>query len=126
MEEQINVGEGKYEISAKAIITCNGLLVTLFGGERSHIGAVAIAIPRPSLRNPTERSVTSSIFTLVGHKDDEIAKPAAESISRELNQVTVVVAGVHVENASSDEIRLLVENSMKAIENLISKLSSLK
>lgn len=116
---EISFGEGKYRVQISTIMTAQGIIVLMFGGEEPHVGSVAIAIPRPSLRDPTRISSTASVYTLVGHKDDEVAKPAAEKLARELNDVVVVIAGIHIEDAAEEEIKILMDNSHKVIEKLL-------
>lgn len=98
------------------------LIVSILGGEKPHVGAVAISIPRPSLKYPEKISSSTSIFTLIGHKEDELVKPVAELLVKELKRTTIVIAGIHVKNASEGDIKKLVDNSMKSIEKLIKKI----
>ena len=119
---KVSEGKGKYKVDLFALKTFEGLIILATGGEKPHVGAVAIAIPRPSLKNPKRTSVTTSTFTLVGHKDDEIAKIVAEAIAKEFNEVTVVVAGIHIEKAQEKDINQLVANTKKAVKNLIHEL----
>jgi hypothetical protein len=116
---EVSSGEEKYRIEGTAVITANGIIALVLGGERPHIGAVAIAVPRASLRDKTKISTTASVITLPAHKDDEIAKPAAERLARELNEVAVVIAGVHVENATDEEIGILISNSKDTIDKIL-------
>jgi hypothetical protein len=119
-----SIGEGRHKVDSVAIVTADGVVVTLVGGDRPHVGALSVSIPRPSLKDPSKLSATSSVFTLVGHKDDEIARPISEKLSRELNQVVVVIAGVHVEKATEEDIKCLVSNSMRMAEILAKELKS--
>jgi hypothetical protein len=48
------------------------------GGGRPHLGAVALAQPRPSLRDPATVSASTSALALLGHKEDILAYRAAE------------------------------------------------
>ena len=121
---EVSVGEGKYKVSAIGIPTEDGITVLMFGGSKPHIGAVAIAIPRLSLKNAKKTSSASSVFTLTGHKDDKVARPAAERLARGLKEV-VVVAGIHVENATKAEIEVLMKNSKRTIGELKRKLDKL-
>lgn len=104
--------------------TGNGVVVLILGGEEPHIGAVAIAIPRPSLKDKTKTSATCSVYTLLGHKDDALAKPTAERLARELNEVVVAIAGIHVEAATEEEIRIVTDNSRNVIEHLLQQMKS--
>ena len=117
-------GESKYKVEADAVITAKGVIITIFGGEEPHIGAVAIAVPRPSLGKTSKISSTSSVYTLIGHKDDDIAKPVAGMLARELNEVVVVIVGIHVDDATDEEIKILMNNSQKVIEKLLENIKN--
>jgi len=99
----------------------DGLTVTIVGGEKPHVGSIAVAVPRPSLEDPSKISATVSVFNLVGHKDDEIARPAAERLAKELRQPIVVIAGVHVQKAKHEDVQELLRNSMQAVEEFARK-----
>ncbi len=86
--------EGSYEIVAQVNALGGDLEVNLFGGV-AHIGAVGLAEPRQSLKNPEDWSATGSVFTFLTHKEDGIAKPMAEELARRLKRKVVVVAGMH-------------------------------
>ena len=90
------------------------LLVSIWGGTKPHIGAVGVAIPRPSLRDPRKWSATSSNFTFIGHKEDILVKKISEKLASQLKRNVVVIAGIHWDDISNREI--------KAIENLTEKL----
>lgn len=118
-------GLKRFNIKSIAIVTDEALIVNVLGGEKPHVGAVAISIPRPSLKYPKKLSSSTSVFTLIGHKEDELVKPIAELLVKELKRTTVVIAGVHVKNASEEDIKKLIDNSMKSIEKLIKKIKKL-
>jgi hypothetical protein len=105
-----------------ATITMDGLIVNIVGGEKPHVGAVALGIPRPSLRNSSKPSATTSVLTVTGHKDDEVARPAAEILARELDQTAVVVAGLHIEDATEEDLKKLTNNSMRAVQSLLNEM----
>jgi len=115
-------GEGRHKISLVAIRSGADLVVNIKGGDRPHVGAISVAIPRPSLENPRRTSASSSVITLTGHKDDEVARPLSEKIARELNRVVVVAAGIHVDDVKLSDIKTLLSNSNKCAEELISRL----
>jgi glutamate 5-kinase len=119
---QVGVGKGKFKVEATCTLTRDGILLAIFGGERPHIGAVALALPRPSLRNRKKTSATTSILTVLGHKDDEIAKPAAELLAKKFKVPTVVVVGVHIDKATRQDVKTLFTNSMKAVSGVVNRL----
>ncbi|MBQ6322362.1 MAG: hypothetical protein IJI24_05770 [Lachnospiraceae bacterium] len=71
------------------------LCVNIYGGDRAHIGSVAIAEPRPSLTCDGSISATVSTYNCLGHKDGEVAEAVAQALASGLNHRTVVVCGIH-------------------------------
>ena len=117
-----NAGSGKYGITAKVHILDSGLIVTLYGGEKSHVGSVVVAIPRPSLQDPSLTSATSSVINLVAHKDEDVARPLAELLAKNLNQVVVVTAGIHISQATLEDIDILKKNVDEVTVAMLTKL----
>lgn len=117
-----SAGEGRWRVEGAALATGAGVTLHLYGGERPHVGAVAMAVPRPSLRDPARTSATASVLAVTGHKDDELAKPLAELAAARLGQVAVVVVGVHVDAATPDDIARLSANAREATTRLLAQL----
>jgi hypothetical protein len=123
----VTAGTGKFSIKGIGIPTDgNGLIICILGGEIPHVGAVAIGIPRAGLRHTEGRSATSSVFTLIGHMEDEVAKPASWKIAQELNQAAVVVAGIHIESepayhSSESDIKTIIANTKEVTDKLIAE-----
>ncbi len=102
--------EGRYDLDACARWIGRDLLVAIWGGERPHIGAVALAQPRPSLKDPAAASATASVLCVVGHKEDEVVKKASEYLSAALDTRVTVAAGIHWDNLDEGAIRDVVGN----------------
>jgi hypothetical protein len=83
-EFMVGISKGKFKLHAHTQKMGQDLLVSIWGGTRPHIGAVGMAIPRPSLRDPKKWSATSSNFTFIGHKEDTIVKKISEKLAAEL------------------------------------------
>ena len=123
MEFTINTSEGEYDITASVRRIGPDILVAIWGGERPHIGAVAMAQPRPSLKDPEVTSATASVFAYVGHKEDDLAKTAAEILAATLKTNVVVAAGIHWDNLPADGIRKIIKNSEVIVEMILEKIS---
>jgi len=113
----VEISKGRFRIHGLVQELGQDILLSIWGGTRPHIGAVGMAIPRPSLKNPKEWSATSSNFTFIGHKEDTLVKTISERLAARLRRNVVVTAGIHWDGITSDEI--------KAIQNLAQKLSDL-
>lgn len=98
-------------------------VVCLWGGEAPHVGAVAMATPRPSLADPERLSATASVFAYVGHKEDGLAKAAAETLSSGLNAKVVVTAGMHWDGIDARGIEQVKNNSEALIKSLMKEMS---
>lgn len=116
------VGTGRYAVCGSATVTDDGVIIELLGGEKPHVGAVAFAVPRPSVNDPDRTSASVTVVPRLGHHDDEIARPAADRAARVLGVPVVVIAGMHISNAGSEDIRRIVRNAEKALENILSML----
>jgi gallate decarboxylase subunit D len=85
------------------------LQVALRGGDREHIGAVAVSQPRQSLRAGGARSATTSVIALLGHKEDELARRVAGRLASSLGVTVCVACGIHVDDISPEEIQDVLE-----------------
>jgi hypothetical protein len=112
---QVEVAKGRLKIHGLIQEIGQDILVSIWGGTRPHIGAVGIAVPRPSLKDPRKRSATSSNFTFVGHKEDGLVKEVSEKLASRLERNVVVTAGVHWDDITAREIR--------SVESLLRKMS---
>jgi hypothetical protein len=113
--------EGRFELHAHVSILGKDILVVLSGGS-AHIGAVAMAEPRPSLADPLNAGATSSVYTYVGHKEDMIAKTMAEKLAKGLHRKVVVVAGIHWDNLKEEEIAIIVNMCPEITQDVMNKL----
>jgi hypothetical protein len=111
----IEISTGRLKIDGFVQEVGQDLLVSIWGGTRPHIGAVGIAIPRLSLKDPKKWSATSSNFTFLGHKEDTLVKKMSEKLASRLKKNVVVTAGIHWDSISPGEI--------KAAERLVEKMS---
>lgn len=100
------------------------LCITISGGDKPHIGSVAIAEPRESLRGNGARSATVSTFNFIGHKDDEIANAVAHAVSAQLYTRTVVLCGVHYDEICESIISEIQELTQQIIVDSISLAST--
>jgi hypothetical protein len=112
--------EGNFDLTASVTKVGQDAVVVIFGGERPHIGAVALADPRPSLRDPETTSATASVLCLTGHKEDSIVKSASERLAAAINRPVVVTAGIHWDNLQESDLNQIMKN----VELLIKMIES--
>jgi hypothetical protein len=118
------ISKGKFKLHACTQKIGQDLLVSIWGGTRPHIGAVGMAIPRPSLKDPRKWSATSSNFTFIGHKEDAIVKKISEKLATELRRNVVVVAGIHWNAITAQEIKIIENLTQKMSDQILKKLKS--
>jgi hypothetical protein len=102
----ITLGEGKYKVFLEEKKIGTDLLYILGGGERSHLGGVVIC--EPGKKTHTIR--------LESHFDDIVLQPIAEAACNKFKVKVVAVGGVHVDNASQEEIDILVKNCKELVK----------
>lgn len=119
----IETKKAAYNLEAFVKEIGQDLLVAVWGGEKPHIGAVAVAQPRPSLKDPNVVSATASVFCYVGHKDDVIAKETAEKLSAALNRKVTVAVGIHWDDLEEAGIKAVVANSQQLVNMIIERVA---
>lgn len=111
-------GNTKYEITLTALCCGGDLSVTICGGTRHHVGAVALASGCLPDGSPLKYSATVSSLAALDHKDDAVARAVAKKLADFIHGNVTVTAGIHVDDAKPEELKLLQENCEKACEEL--------
>ena len=119
----VSARKGRFKVVAAVHEIGPDILVAVWGGNRPHIGAIGMAQPRQSLRDEEQTAATSSVFTLLGHKEDLIVKPLSEEITRRFGRNSVVVAGIHWDNLTEEEIRTASRLCERLTKKIIERLA---
>jgi len=115
---RFHTDENAISVTLEASWLGGDLNISIFGGDKGHIGAVAVAQSRPSLVDPAVTSASTSVITLVGHKEDRIACKVAEQVAIEINGVASVACGIHVKQATIEQISMIC----RAVDHLLEQL----
>ena len=102
----ITSGEGKYKVWLEEKKIGDDILYILGGGERTHIGGMVVCEPD---KEP-------QVIRLEGHYDDIVLMPICKAACKKYNTKVVAVGGIHVDNASQEEIDILVENCKELVK----------
>jgi len=113
-------GEGRLRVVMLVTFTEEGLVAQIYGGEKPHVGAMALSMPGHASNNSGKKGCSTTAVPLPGHRESEVVGPVAERLAEKFRTPVVVVAGVHIENANAREIEELVNNCRKVAEMLIS------
>jgi hypothetical protein len=110
---QIKRKVGRTEIILEAKEIGEDYLLTLTGG-REHVGAVAIG-----LFDEKSQRTSSSVITMPGHREEQLALNGARQVSRATEKTSVFIAGIHQDNISPEEIRDIVSAAGEMVESFI-------
>jgi hypothetical protein len=118
---EVSAGDGKLMVTGMLTLTDGGAVLQLYGGTFEHVGSVTVSLPRDSLADKDRTSVTSSVINLLSHKEEMVGRPAAEMLAVALDRPVVCAAGIHVDGATDDELRLLTKNSEDVVRLLMQR-----
>ncbi len=102
----ITSGEGKYKVFLEEKKIGDDIIYVLSGGEKSHIGGIVVCEPR---KDP-------KIIHLENHYDYVILEPIAKTACEKYKTTVVAVGGVHIDNASKQEIEIIIENCKELLK----------
>ncbi|MGD0856532.1 MAG: hypothetical protein ABSA18_12110 [Dehalococcoidia bacterium] len=116
---RITKGRGRTRIHLSLFFMGSDIVLFVYN-KNAHCGAVSIAE-----FDHAEKRSSVSVFTRLGHKDDAIAQQAAYLISKTFRCTCCVMAGVHVDSITKQEIAIVLKNTNAAIDDLLKELSEL-
>ena len=102
-------GENRTQVSMSVNRVGEDLIVCFFN-EAGHIGATAVADYYEK-----ENRATVSVITRPGHMEDALASDAARRICKVVRRPVCVIAGIHLDDITKDEIAEILENCEKLI-----------
>ena len=118
----VESGKGKYRLTALVVPAGEDLVVCITGGDKPHVGAVAVAHCAPGVNRQDRLDVSASVITLPGHKEDEIARMVAMKLAKAFCVNVAVAAGMHWDGISKQGIAAVVENSRRLCEAILLQL----
>jgi hypothetical protein len=126
MERMISLEAQRGRISLQLVATRMGrdLCVALSGGDRAHIGAVALSQARPSLQGDGSVSATTSVLALTGHKEDELARALAARLAVAIEATVCVSCGIHVDGIRGEEVQAVVALAEELTLELMDRLKA--
>jgi len=101
----ITSGKGKYKVWLEVKDIGSDKLLILRGGEKPHIGGIAIC-------QPDEKP---KIISLQNHEDHRVLLPIAEKGCNKFGVTTIAIGGIHIDNASKNEIDIILKNCEELI-----------
>ena len=111
-------GEGRTQVDMSVNRIGEDLIVCLFN-EAGHIGAAAVADYCEK-----ENQASVSVITRSGHRDDAPASEAARRLCKAVRRPVCVIAGIHLDDITKEEIAEIMNNCEKLICKLLHSLDS--
>jgi gallate decarboxylase subunit D len=109
-EYRLEQGSGRTGIKLEASGLGDDLVVLIFN-VNAHIGAISLAE-----WDGVHGRASVSVITRLGHKDDSVAQAAAYAICKALHRPVCVIAGIHVDDITADEIKEFSKNSTLIVD----------
>ena len=126
-QADFTAGEGRYAVRLSITRFDEGIAAVLTGGEKAHVGAVALAAPAdtesPCGIPAAPADSRSQTLVLPGHKDDLVARETAAALCEALGEPVSVSAGLHIDDASREEIDRLVANCRAVTARAVSAIA---
>lgn len=101
-------GEGRYKVTLETKMLGSDHLFLLYGGEKPHIGGVVICEPE---KNP-------QVISLGTHYDHLVLTPLAKKGCETYQTTVVAIGGIHIDDASKEEIEQIKQNCQILIDQL--------
>jgi hypothetical protein len=120
VEYELTKGEGRARINVTVNSMGSDLVVRIYN-QNAHIGAVAVGD-----YDYEHQRASVSLITRLGHKDDALAREAAYLLSKSMRRPVCVIAGVHLDNITGEEIDKILANTRTAIGEIINVCSQQK
>jgi hypothetical protein len=102
-------GDGRMRVGMSVNRIGDDLIVCFFN-DAGHIGAVAVAD-----YSEKENRASVSVITRFGHKEDALASDAARRLCKAVRRPVCVIAGIHLDNITEEEIAKILNNCKKLV-----------
>ena len=105
----ISVGNGRYTVRLKSYNVGKDILIVITGGEEDHIGSATLIEKKDHLQTIIKK----------GHQDHVISERMANIIYDTIGKDLLVVCGIHIDDASKEEIDILIRNAQIYVNRFI-------
>ena len=120
---KLSEGIGKCIVEALIVKCGSDINVIIGGGEKYHIGAVSVAVPRLEYKNGNKRTASTSVICVQGHREDELTYKAAKYLATALECTVTVTMGVHIDDISKCEFSEILNNVDRLLDKIIEEIN---
>ena len=106
---EFHAGRGRLRLRLRALFMGADLCILLDGGDRPHIGAVALMPDATEVRHADQvdqEDPAALALELPGHREGDLARRMAQELGQTLGHAVTVVCGIHMDAASKADIAL--------------------
>ena len=114
------VTSSRFKLEAVCVECGADLVVIVGGGERYHIGALALTISMPSINDSNRLTNSTYQVPVPGHKEEALAREGSLLLSQRLGRNVALSVGIHQDNLSPEGIQRYAE-AFYALVDLICK-----
>jgi len=104
----ITSGDGKYNVWLEHHTVGGDILLILGGGTQPHIGGIVIC----------KLAESPKIISFEGHHDVDVLTPLAEAACKKYKTTVIAIGGIHIDNATKKEIKIIINNCNALIPHL--------
>ncbi|WP_415406569.1 hypothetical protein ACLHDG_12450 [Sulfurovum sp. CS9] len=105
----ISAGEGRYTVRLESYTVGNDMLIIITGGEEEHIGSATLIEEKGHLQTMIKK----------GHKDHIVSEKMATIIYDTIGKDLLVICGIHIDDASKEDIDILVDNTQVCVNTFL-------
>ena len=121
---QVQHEDGSLHVEAIVVSCGNDLVVVVVGGTRYHLGAAALSISLPSIKDPARLTNSTYLVPVPGHKEEDLARDGSLLLSKHLRKNVVVTVGIHVDEITKDTIQGFKDHFFQLMEMIRSDYQS--
>ena len=118
---ELREGKGRTQILLNGFSTQNGYIIHLKDQNGGHIGVCSIIEPYTNSKGKI--GVNISMLSISSHRDYELVE-YFKPVVLELNVIICLIIGIHIKDATADEILEIIENTKLIAEKLKKGLKS--
>ncbi len=105
----ISAGEGRYSVRLESYDIGKDMLIVITGGEEDHIGSATLIETKGHLQTMIKK----------GHQDHVVSERMANIIYDTIGKDLLVVCGIHIDDASKEEIDILVKHAQACVDTFL-------